>query len=129
MTRSGRLKSSIAAPSPLPAQRIYRAAVVRQSVDTATQQSRDALASATRVPRPAVTASKGFLIGVAVGAVLGAGTARYMVTRPEVTDHSEDGFAYLVCIPVGALAGGIVGAIVGAIYGSSAHTPGTAVWR
>ena len=56
----------------------------------------------------------GLLSGAAVG-MLGA----FLVThQSSVTDHSEDGIAYMLFIPAGALAGFVAGGIVGAI----AHT-------
>jgi len=56
----------------------------------------------------------GLLSGAAVG-MLGA----FLVThQSSVTDHSEDGLAYMIFVPAGALAGFVAGGIVGAI----AHT-------
>jgi hypothetical protein len=55
------------------------------------------------------------LVGAAVGAAAGGIGALYVTSQPRVTDHSEDGLAYIMLMSAGAIAGLVVGTVVGVV--------------
>ena len=57
--------------------------------------------------------SRGALIGTGVGAGAGIVAAFIATHRSGVTDHSEDGFAYIAFTGIGALVGLVIGGIAG----------------
>jgi hypothetical protein len=58
---------------------------------------------------------KSALTGAAIGAAAGAVLATIATQRSGVTDHSEDGFGYVVFMAAGALVGLVTGTIVGLV--------------
>lgn len=110
----------VAAAAPLRAQHIVPAAAVNT---LATAAERSVAPSAATAPYLIVRASevserrvldrtaRGLLIGAGVGLI--AAFVHTEITG-DYSDHSMDGAAYLVAIPVGALAGSVVGLVVGA---------------
>ncbi|HUQ83113.1 MAG TPA: hypothetical protein VM076_18320 [Gemmatimonadaceae bacterium] len=61
------------------------------------------------------------LVGALVGATAGAVVALAVTHQGSVTDHSEDGIAYVFFVPIGALVGALVGAVLPA-DGPQLHT-------
>jgi hypothetical protein len=66
-------------------------------------------------PSRAARTSRGALIGAGIGAATGLVVAFIATHNASVTDHSEDGLAYIGVTAFGALVGLIVGGIVGFI--------------
>ena len=92
----------IAVSAPGLAQRLEPAGIV----------STGAVSATTRSPgwsRPAKAAA----IGAAAGGIAGIVYSYMRTHRREVTDHSEDGYIYLIAVPTGVLAGFWLGALVG----------------
>lgn len=52
------------------------------------------------------------VIGAVAGGVGGALYSYIRTHRPEVTDHSEDGYVYIIAVPVGVFTGFWLGALV-----------------
>lgn len=52
-------------------------------------------------------------VGMIAGAALGTAAAFFVTHQSSVTDHSEDGLAYILFIPAGFLIGAVVGGVVG----------------
>jgi hypothetical protein len=72
--------------------------------------------NATAAPRRTsvgVGILRGSLIGLLVGAAAGSAWA-LAETSGDYENHSEDGFIWAVCVPLGALTGLVLGGIVGA---------------
>jgi hypothetical protein len=90
-----------------------RGAAAPRLADTAASVRRDSLAAP--VPHRAAEAARGAVVGAVIGTAAGVATAIVLTNSPSVSDHSEDGFAYLFLGCVGAVAGVLVGAVVGAI--------------
>ena len=109
---------ALAATSPLPAQYPAPAAGVR----THTMPAFRSTLSASAAERIVIRASEGggsrVLDRMGTGALIGAGVglvAAFVHTEitGDYSDHSMDGLAYLVAIPMGTLAGLLVGFAVG----------------
>jgi ABC-type nitrate/sulfonate/bicarbonate transport system permease component len=66
-------------------------------------------------PSRAARTSRDALIGAGIGAATGLVTAFIATHNASVTDHSEDGLAYIGFTAFGALVGLVVGGIVGFI--------------
>jgi hypothetical protein len=65
--------------------------------------------SASRAERTA----RGAIIGAVIGAAAGTIAAFIETHKATVTDHSEDGLAYIGLLALGTLVGLVVGAVVG----------------
>jgi hypothetical protein len=93
--------------APSTGQRIERVTVAptttSASVALTWQVSRSSLS------RPAKAAA----IGAAVGGIAGLLYSYVRTHRPEITDHSEDGYVYIIAVPVGVFTGFWLGALVG----------------
>jgi hypothetical protein len=72
----------------------------------------DQVVSDTTQSRASRTA-RGALIGAGIGAGTGFVAAIIATNKASVTDHSEDGLAYIALTAFGALVGLVVGGIIG----------------
>ena len=99
----------VSACEPLP--RLSLAAVPAGSLTCA----HAALVPPVATPAPSASrAGRGAAIGFLVGAAAGTVVAYVTTHQSRVTDHSEDGIAYVVFVPAGALIGLLFGLVVGA---------------
>jgi hypothetical protein len=118
---------SLLLAKPAIAQRVAPVAVERQATPLSELRSSSPLSRARQAPEApegqgsrawrgaGIGALVGILAGALVAVVIESDNSRnpnYPANLPR--DKSEDGFAYLVFIPTGAVVGGIAGAIIGA---------------
>ena len=97
------------------------AGVTTRTASAATGKRASSAAAAALIAPAAVEESRGgrVLAHTAVGALVGAAAAVLVVfihtQTGDYSDHSMDGLAYFVAVPVGATAGAVVGTIVGLV--------------
>ena len=91
---------------PIAAQRVAPAGVTRTYAD---DRARPDAAAARDSTSAGSRAAKGALIGGIVGWVFAFGITH----TSGVTDHSEDGIVYIICVPLGIVIGALAGAIGG----------------